>query len=108
MKYNRGSRVECIVSSFVILKGYKGTVVSDEEHNWCNVYWDNDVGGWGDFSLGIPEGHGWTIEANNIKLISEDNKLKSCFYCDGGEDSYLYNSSYRKRLYITFSWLDRR
>lgn len=58
MKYNRGSRVECIVSSFGILKGYKGTVVSDEEHNWCDVCWDNDVGGWGDVSMGVLEGYG--------------------------------------------------
>ena len=42
-----------------------------------------------------------------IRLINNSN-LKSCFYCDGGEDSYLYNSSHIGKDCISHShgWIE--
>lgn len=38
------------------------------------VYWDDNVGGWGDGDYGIPSGHGWAVISSDIRKFKGESK----------------------------------
>jgi len=66
--WKNGDRFTSILENYsrFKIKDKKGTIIDDEDQDSLVVCFDDNVNGWGDSDLNIPDGHGIYIDSDNI------------------------------------------